>query len=53
MSKTAELHYNGKIFKLPIITGSENENALDISKLRVQSGLITLDRGFKNTGSCN
>ena len=29
MSKTAELHYNGKIFKLPIITGSENENALD------------------------
>jgi len=52
MSKTAELHYNGKIFKLPIVTGSENENALDISKLRGESGLITLDRGFKNTGSC-
>ena len=52
MSKKAELHYGGKVYKLPIITGAENENAIDISKLRGQSGLITLDRGFKNTGSC-
>jgi citrate synthase len=52
MSKKAELHYDGKVYELPIITGTENENALDISKLRVQSGLITLDGGFKNTGSC-
>jgi len=52
MSKEAELHYDGKVYKVPIITGSENENAIDISKLRGQSGLITLDRGFKNTGSC-
>ena len=52
MSKKAELHYDGKVYVLPIITGTENENALDISKLRVQSGLITLDGGFKNTGSC-
>ena len=52
MSKEAELHYDGNIYKVPVITGTENENAIDISKLRNQSGLITLDRGFKNTGSC-
>ena len=52
MSKEAELHYDGHIYKVPIIRGTENENAIDISKLRSQSGLITLDRGFKNTGSC-
>ena len=51
MGKKAELHYEGKIYEIPVVTGSENENALDISKLRGQSGLITLDRGFKNTGS--
>ena len=52
MSKKAELHYDGNIYELPVISGTENENAIDISKLRSQSGLITLDRGFKNTGSC-
>ena len=52
MSKKAELHYDGKIYELPVITGTENEKALDISKLRDQSGIITLDSGFKNTGSC-
>jgi len=52
VSKEAELHYDGKVYKVPIITGSENETGIDISKLRGQSGLITLDRGFKNTGSC-
>ena len=51
MSKIAELHYNNKIFKLPVIEGSENESAIDISKLRSEAGLITLDQGFKNTGS--
>jgi len=51
MGKKAELHYDGKVYELPVVTGTENENALDISKLRGQSGLITLDRGFKNTGS--
>ena len=51
MGKKAELHYDGKVFEIPVVTGTENENALDISKLRGQSGLITLDRGFKNTGS--
>ena len=52
MEKKAELHYDGKVYDLPVVTGTEKENALDISKLRGQSGLITLDRGFKNTGSC-
>ena len=53
MSRKAELHYDGMVYDLPIITGTENENGLDISKLRAKSGLITLDRGFKNTGSCS
>ena len=51
MGKKAELHYDGKVFDIPVVTGTENENALDISKLREESGLITLDKGFKNTGS--
>ena len=51
MSKNAELHYNGKIYALPLIEGSENETAIDISNLRKDAGIITLDRGFKNTGS--
>ena len=52
MRKKATLNVNDKIFNLDIITGSENENALDISKLRLDANLITLDSGFKNTGSC-
>lgn len=53
MSDTAELKIDGKVYELPIIVGSENEKAIDISKLRAQSGVITLDQGFKNTGSTN
>ena len=52
MSKTAKLEIDGKIFELPVITGSENESAVDISKLRDLSGVITLDPGYKNSGSC-
>ena len=51
MAKKAELHYDGKVYELPIIEGTENETAIDISKLRKDAGIITLDRGFKNTGS--
>ena len=40
MGKKAELHYEGKVYEIPVVTGSENENALDISKLRGQPGLI-------------
>ena len=51
MNNTAELHYGGKVYQIPVIKGTENEEALDIKKLRAESGLITLDVGFKNTGS--
>lgn len=51
MSKIAELHYDGKVYQLPVVEGTENELALDISKLRDQSGLVTLDIGYKNTGA--
>jgi len=52
MSEFAEIHLDGKVIKLPIIVGTENEKAIDISNLREESGYITLDTGYKNTGSC-
>ncbi len=51
MAEHAELKVKGKIYELPVIEGSEKEVGVDISKLRAQSGLITVDTGFKNTGS--
>src|SRR5580765_6933586 len=52
-SKTeATLTYDGKTMTLPVVTGSEAESAVDIQKLRAQSGLITLDPGYGNTGAC-
>lgn len=51
MSETASISLGEKKYDLPVITGTENEKALDISKLRDQTGYITLDSGFKNTGS--
>jgi citrate synthase len=51
MSETVKFSYEGKDFELPIIEGTENEKAIDIAKLRAQTGLITIDPGFKNTGS--
>ncbi|UCF81345.1 MAG: citrate synthase [Acidobacteriota bacterium] len=52
MASTAKLTYNGKELELPVVEGSEGEIAVDISKLRPQSGLTTLDPGYANTGSC-
>ncbi len=52
MDETAKLIFQGKTYELPIITGTENEKAIDISLLRRQTGLITLDPGYPNTGSC-
>ena len=52
MSKTATLEYDGNKYDLPTISGSENETAVDISKLRDLSGLITMDPGYKNSGVC-
>ena len=51
MNKKVEISFQNEKIEFPVITGSENEQAVDISKLRSQTGLITLDRGFKNTGS--
>jgi len=51
MSETASIILNGSSYEFPVITGTENEKAVDISKLRDQSGYITLDPGFKNTGA--
>jgi citrate synthase len=51
MSKTAELIIDGKSYKLPVIVGSENEVALDISNLLEEAKVITLDLGYKNTGA--
>lgn len=51
MSDTAKITVKGETYELPLITGTENETAIDISALRAKTGLITLDTGFKNTGS--
>jgi len=51
MSDYAELNIDGNSFQLPIIEGTEQEKGLDISKLRATTGYITVDTGFKNTGS--
>jgi citrate synthase len=51
MSNSAEIRINGDSYELPIIQGTEDEVAIDIGKFRGQSGVITIDPGFKNTGS--
>lgn len=51
MSDYAKLSYKGQEYEFPVIIGTENEPAIDIAKLRSTTGLITLDSGFKNTGS--
>ncbi|GAB1307583.1 citrate synthase [Urechidicola sp. KH5] len=53
MADTAKLEINGQVYEFPTFTGVENETAIDISKLRAATdGVITIDPGFKNTGSC-
>ena len=51
MSETVQVIIDKKTYELPVIEGSENEKAIDISKLRAQTGYITLDTGYKNTGA--
>ncbi|SJN25546.1 Citrate synthase (si) [Sphingobacterium sp. JB170] len=51
MSDKATINLGGASYEAPIIIGTENEKAIDISKLRDQTGYITLDPGFKNTGA--
>ncbi|MEY4804303.1 MAG: hypothetical protein RL331_822 [Bacteroidota bacterium] len=51
MSETAKIELDGKVYELPVVVGTENEKAIDISKLRDLTGYITLDTGYKNTGA--
>ncbi len=51
MAKTVELIIEGKSYTLPVIEGTENELAIDISDLRDQTGYVTMDIGYKNTGA--
>ncbi|MBW7867321.1 MAG: citrate synthase [Brumimicrobium sp.] len=51
MSETAKIEFGGKTVELPVITGTENEKAIEIKDLRSQTGLVTMDPGYKNTGS--
>jgi citrate synthase len=48
----AELHVNGRIYKLPLLVGNECEQAIDIRELRKQTGMVTYDPGYGNTASC-
>jgi citrate synthase len=51
MAETAKIILDGKEYELPVVVGTEGEKAVDITKLRGQSGYITLDSGYKNTGA--
>jgi len=53
MARTATLTFNNQTIELPVVEGSEGELGLDISRLRSETGLITLDPGYGNTGSCS
>ncbi|MEK9755556.1 MAG: citrate synthase [Bacteroidota bacterium] len=52
MAKSAKIEFNGNSYSFNVITGSENEQAIDINDLRSKTGLITYDPGYKNTGHC-
>jgi citrate synthase len=52
MSDYATIEYQGKSYRMPVIEGSEGERAMDILRLRADSGLITYDPGYANTGAC-
>jgi citrate synthase len=50
--KTVKITIDGKEYEFPVIEGTEQERAIDISELRAQTGCITLDNGYQNTGAC-
>jgi citrate synthase len=52
MNKEAKLELEGKVYSLPTLEGTEDEKAVDISSLRANTGYITLDESYGNTGSC-
>ncbi|MGH2455543.1 MAG: citrate synthase [Candidatus Limnocylindria bacterium] len=49
---TAHLTFDGKTLEMPVVRGTEDEAAVDVSRLRSETGLITMDVGYGNTGSC-
>jgi citrate synthase len=51
-NKTVTLEADGKKFQFPVLTGTEDEMAFDISALRAQTGYVTMDNGFANTSTC-
>ena len=51
--KTAQLIIDEKKYELPIVTGTEGEKGIDITKLRRETNYITFDPSYANTGSCN
>jgi len=52
MEKKVQLIYDNKTYEFPLVEGTEKETGIDIKTLRAQTGLVTLDPGFKNSGSC-
>jgi citrate synthase len=52
MSDTLTINYSGQQHEIPLIQGTEGDRAIDIRKLRSKTGLVTLDPGYGNTGSC-
>src|SRR5256886_13993809 len=52
MTRSAKLELDGKAYDLPVVVGTEGEKAIDVSNLRADTGYITLDDGYGNTGSC-
>ena len=52
MSRTATIEFEGKKYEFPVMEGTENELAIDIKTLRGTTGMVTIDPGYKNTGSC-
>ena len=52
MSDKAILEIGGERYEFPMITGTENESAVDIKTLRASTKIVTIDPGYKNTGSC-
>ncbi len=52
VGESTSVNLNGKVVELPVVTGSEGEKGLDVSQLRKESGYITLDPAYGNTGAC-
>src|SRR5262245_16497089 len=52
MDQKVKIDIEGKSYEFPVIVGTENEKAFDISELRSKTGYITLDNGYGNTGAC-